>query len=48
MKTLILLTSITFIGFWLVLNPSPSKNYWDKIGPSWDKMLNPDTHSETE
>ena len=25
-----------------------SKNYWESVGPSWDRMLNPDKYSEQE
>jgi len=48
MRVLIILTVITFIGLYLVITPSPSKNYWENIGPSWDKMLNPDKYSNKE
>jgi hypothetical protein len=48
MRTLILLTVITFIGFYLVMNPSPNKDYWESVGPSWDRMLNPDKYSDKE
>ena len=48
MKRLILLTAITFIGLYLVMNPSPNKDYWESVGPSWDRMLNPDKYSNKE
>jgi hypothetical protein len=48
MKRLILLTAITFIGLYLVINPSPNKDYWESVGPSWDRMLNPDKYSDKE
>ena len=48
MKRLIFLTAITFIGLYLVITPSPNKNYWESVGPAWDKMLNPAKYSNKE
>ena len=48
MKRLILLTAITFRGLYLVMNPSPNKDYWESVGPSWDRILNPDKYSDKE
>ena len=25
---------------------NPGKNYWESIGPQWDKMLNPVNHNK--
>ena len=46
MRILILLTVITFVGFYLVINPSLNKDYWESVRPSWDRMLNTDTYSD--
>lgn len=48
MIRLILLTAITFIGLYLVITPSPNKSYWEAVGPSMDKMLNPNKYSNKE
>ena len=48
MKMLILATVLTFVGLFLVVYDSPSKQYWENVGPSWDKMLNPDKYSNEE
>jgi len=48
MKMLLLVTILTLVGLFLVVNPSPSKQYWESIGPSWDRMLNPNKYSNEE
>ena len=48
MKMLILVTVLTFVGLVLVVSDSPSKGYWEGIGPSWDRMLNPNKYSDEE
>jgi hypothetical protein len=40
MKTKIVLL-IVFVGFAVLLYHNPSNEYWQAIGPSWDKMFNP-------
>ena len=25
---------------------NPSKTYWANVGPTWDRMLNPDTYND--
>ena len=48
MRVLIILAVIAFIGLYLVITPSPNKDYWEAVGPSWDRMLNPDKYSNEE
>ena len=48
MKMLYLLTALTAIGLFLVVYDSPSKTYWESVGPSWDRMLNPNKYSKEE
>ena len=48
MKHLILLMILTFVGLVLVVYDSPSRTYWEDVGPSWDRMLNPNKYSEQE
>jgi hypothetical protein len=48
MKRLILLTAMTFIGLYLVITPSINKEYWESVGPSINKSLNPDKYSNEE
>jgi hypothetical protein len=40
MRALIFITVLTFIGLTLVVY-NPSKDYWENVGPQWDRMLNP-------
>jgi len=40
MKTKIVLL-IVFVGFAGLLYYNPGSEYWESIGPSWDKMFNP-------
>ena len=40
------LTAILILSFfilWFVMSPK-SSSYWQNIGPSWDKMLNPEKY----
>ena len=46
MNNLILLTLLTFVGLAMVIYSQNSKNYWESIGPSWDRMLNPNKYTE--
>ena len=48
MKHLILITILTFVGLALVVYTPSSKTYWEGVGPSWDRMLNPNKYSEQE
>jgi len=48
MKWLVLLTILTFVGLALVVYDGPSRNYWESVGPSWDRMLNPNKYSDEE
>ena len=48
MKHLILITILTFVGLALVVYDGPSKTYWENVGPSWDRMLNPNKYSNEE
>ena len=48
MRYLILLIILTFVGLTLVVYDSPSKTYWENVGPSWDRLLNPNKYSEEE
>lgn len=48
MKMLMLVTVLTLVGLLLVVYPSPSKHYWENVGPSWDRMLNPNKYSNEE
>ena len=45
---LILATVLTLVGLFLVVYDSPSRTYWENVGPSWDRMLNPDKYSNEE
>ena len=47
MKMLYLVTALTAIGLFLVVY-DPSKEYWENVGPSWDRMLNPNKYSKEE
>ena len=40
MKMLLLITLLTFIGLTLVVY-DPSKEYWENVGPTMDRTLNP-------
>lgn len=33
--------------FWFANIPN-SKDYWESVGPQWDRMLNPNKYSEQE
>jgi len=48
MRYLVLLTILTFVGLALVVYDGPSRTYWEGVGPSWDRMLNPNKYSEQE
>jgi len=48
MKWLVFLTILTFVGFALVVYDGPSRTYWESVGPSWDRMLNPNKYSDEE
>ena len=48
MKALIFLTVLTFVGLALVVYSPRSEAYWENVGPSWDRMLNPNKYSEEE
>ena len=48
MKMLMLVTLLTLVGLFLVVYPSPSRTYWEGVGPSWDRMLNPNKYSVEE
>ena len=48
MKWLILLTILTFVGLAMVVYDGPSKSYWEDVGPSWDRMLNPNKYKEQQ
>ena len=41
MKALIFVTFLTFVGLALIVYSPNSKAYWENVGPSWDRMLNP-------
>ena len=36
---------IVFIGFASLCYYNPGREYWEAVGPRWDKMFNPDTHN---
>jgi hypothetical protein len=44
-KVVIIISVVSILTAWLTIVPS-SQDYWEGIGPSWDRMLNPDTHSD--
>jgi len=48
MKMLILLTVLTFVGLALVVYTPASKDYWESVGPSWDRTLNPCKYEKCE
>jgi hypothetical protein len=48
MNNLILLTILTFVGLAMVVYSPSSKQYWENVGPSWDRMLNPNKYSNKE
>ena len=48
MRYLVLLTILTFVGLALVMYNGPSRTYWESVGPSWDRMLNPNKYSNEE
>jgi hypothetical protein len=48
MKSLVFLTILTFVGLALVVYDGPSRTYWESVGPSWDRMLNPNKYSDKE
>jgi hypothetical protein len=41
-----ILTILLFAGFVAILLDNPSKDYWESVGPSWDRMLNPCKYTE--
>jgi hypothetical protein len=43
MKIAYIITFLVFISAWLAIIPS-SKEYWQNVGPRWDKVLNPDKY----
>ena len=48
MNNLILITILTFVGLALVVYDGSSRDYWENVGPSWDRMLNPNKYSDEE
>jgi hypothetical protein len=48
MKWLVLVTILTFVGLAMVVYDGPSKSYWQDVGPSWDRMLNPNKYKEQQ
>ena len=41
------MVAMLFVMLYLILQPV-SKDYWENVGPSWDRMLNPNKYSEEE
>lgn len=36
-----LLVVLLFVGFVVIVIDNTGKDYWENVGPNWDKMLNP-------
>lgn len=48
-KTSIFLVVVLFAFLFALFTITPqSKVYWQNVGPSWDRMLNPNKYSEQE
>ena len=41
MRALIFVTFLTLVGLAAAFYSPDSKAYWESVGPTWDKMLNP-------
>jgi len=48
MNMLYLITILTLVGLVLVVFDSPSRTYWEGVGPAWDQMLNPNKYKEQD
>jgi len=43
-----LILIIGFLCLFWFANIHDSKDYWESVGPQWDRMLNPNKYSEQE
>ena len=41
------MVAMLFVMIYLILQPI-SNDYWENVGPSWDRMLNPNKYSNKE
>ena len=44
--SIISLVSMLCLVYGAFVYSSPSKTYWENVGPSWNRMLNPDTYND--
>jgi len=44
--SIILVIGLGFLLYTIVSYSGTSKDYWESVGPSWDKMLNPCNYTE--
>ena len=45
-KYIVIVTAIFVLGSAYAVAHKPSKTYWANVGPTWDRMLNPDTYND--
>jgi hypothetical protein len=46
--SLIIIVAIFMLGYGMYSYSDANNNYWESVGPSWDRMLNPNKYSDEE
>jgi hypothetical protein len=44
--SIILVVGLMFLLYGIFAYSGASKTYWTNVGPTWNRLLNPDTHND--
>ena len=44
--SIVLVIGLGFLLYGIFAYSDTSKTYWTNVGPTWNKLLNPDTHND--